>query len=297
MAKPSPVPARRLSAPPPPRWSVRRAGLLAHAWLVYIHPFVDGNGRLSRILMNLILMRYGFPISIIAKDDRKRYYDALELSQSGDLTDFMGLVMDCDCESLDEYEAAIQEQRQDEEWARQFAERLTRPQAIRYKNDYEIWKSAMDLLRNYFGKTVLSIDAQAANLGMRVYFRTFDELEFEKYQSLRNGQTTKRTWSFRVDFRTEARTARYLFFFGAPSRELKDQCDVTVHIAREESPFFFQRLEQITSPNTPTLVEIGYIPDEEVFIARSRNGSLQKNRIERIGHLFMEQIASHHFSN
>ena len=56
----------------------------AHTWFVYIHPFVDGNGRTARILMNLVLMRHGYPISIITRDDRARYYDALETSHSSD---------------------------------------------------------------------------------------------------------------------------------------------------------------------------------------------------------------------
>ena len=33
----------------------------AHTWLVTIHPFIDGNGRVARLLTNLLLMRYGFP--------------------------------------------------------------------------------------------------------------------------------------------------------------------------------------------------------------------------------------------
>ena len=53
----------------------------AHAWLVQIHPFIDGNGRVSRLVMNLLLMRAGYPIAVITKDDRSRYYDALEQSQ------------------------------------------------------------------------------------------------------------------------------------------------------------------------------------------------------------------------
>ena len=62
---------------------------IAHTWFVQIHPFVDGNGRVARLLMNLILVRYGFPIAIIAKEDRLRYYDALEESQTSDLSSLL----------------------------------------------------------------------------------------------------------------------------------------------------------------------------------------------------------------
>ena len=55
---------------------VELAALLHHK-LVYIHPFFDGNGRISRIIMNLLLMQYGFPLVIILKNDRKKYYNVL----------------------------------------------------------------------------------------------------------------------------------------------------------------------------------------------------------------------------
>jgi Fic family protein len=50
-----------------------------HAELVGIHPFVDGNGRTSRLIMNLILLRAGFPIANISGDRSKRldYYNTL----------------------------------------------------------------------------------------------------------------------------------------------------------------------------------------------------------------------------
>jgi Fic family protein len=50
----------------------------AHYKLVSIHPFVDGNGRTSRLLMNAILMQKDFPPLIIEKDDRNDYLEALE---------------------------------------------------------------------------------------------------------------------------------------------------------------------------------------------------------------------------
>lgn len=55
---------------------------LAHFHLVAIHPFVDGNGRTARLLMNLILMQHGYPPAVILKNDRKKYYDTLEKSHA-----------------------------------------------------------------------------------------------------------------------------------------------------------------------------------------------------------------------
>ena len=57
---------------------------VAHTWFVSIHPFIDGNGRVARLLLNLMLMRFGHPIAVITKEDRHRYYEALgESDQNG----------------------------------------------------------------------------------------------------------------------------------------------------------------------------------------------------------------------
>jgi Fic family protein len=56
---------------------VKRAAEL-HTRFVKIHPFIDGNGRTGRLLMNFDLMKAGYPPAIILKEDRLRYYDALD---------------------------------------------------------------------------------------------------------------------------------------------------------------------------------------------------------------------------
>ena len=56
---------------------------LAHLKFVTIHPFGDGNGRVSRLMMNLVLYRHGYPMLDIGYGDRRSYYTALERSQAG----------------------------------------------------------------------------------------------------------------------------------------------------------------------------------------------------------------------
>jgi Fic family protein len=64
----------------------------AHFDLVSIHPFVDGNGRTARLIMNLILLKHGYFPTIILKNDRKKYYDALEKGrQKNNVDDFIFL--------------------------------------------------------------------------------------------------------------------------------------------------------------------------------------------------------------
>jgi len=60
-------------------WHPVALAAVMHAKLVNIHPFIDGNGRTARLVMNLILMRAGYPITIIASENTSRsaYYDAL----------------------------------------------------------------------------------------------------------------------------------------------------------------------------------------------------------------------------
>lgn len=54
-----------------------------HHQFVWIHPFSDGNGRTGRLAMNLVLQSYGYPPAIILKNDRKKYYDALNQANNG----------------------------------------------------------------------------------------------------------------------------------------------------------------------------------------------------------------------
>ena len=77
---------------------------LLHGELVKIHPFVDGNGRTSRLFMNLDLMNSGYLPVIIKKESRLKYYEALDKAHTtGNYTDFVKLVTELEMEMLKKY--------------------------------------------------------------------------------------------------------------------------------------------------------------------------------------------------
>lgn len=85
----------------------------AHLKFVTIHPFIDGNGRTARLLMNLLLLQEGYPVTIIKKEERIMYLNALEKAQvENDPSDFYDLICRAVDRSLDIYSEAIQPDRE-----------------------------------------------------------------------------------------------------------------------------------------------------------------------------------------
>jgi Fic family protein len=109
------LPVRIAGAPiqPPEAWDIQRLmnewgdwlngpaqslhpierAALAHHRLAAIHPFIDGNGRTARLVMNLLLMRDGYPPTIILRVNRRQYYRVLAGADKGNespLVNFVG---------------------------------------------------------------------------------------------------------------------------------------------------------------------------------------------------------------
>lgn len=78
---------------------------LAHYKLASIHPFKDGNGRTSRLLMNFILFQKGYPVAVISNEARKNYIESLIFAQENkdDTSQFLEIVIDAEKESLIDY--------------------------------------------------------------------------------------------------------------------------------------------------------------------------------------------------
>lgn len=81
-----------------------------HERLVSIHPFIDGNGRTSRLLMNLILLQHGYVIANLKGDTehRFRYYDCLENARSDHKEAFLMLIAETELRCIKEYVSLLE---------------------------------------------------------------------------------------------------------------------------------------------------------------------------------------------
>jgi len=72
--------------------SIPELAAYVHYKFVCIHPFIDGNGRTSRLLMNLVLLQNGYPPAVILNIDRKKYYRVLKLADLDKPQEFINFI-------------------------------------------------------------------------------------------------------------------------------------------------------------------------------------------------------------
>lgn len=91
--------------------TIKKAAFIHHEF-ARIHPFIDGNGRVARLITNFYLMKNGFPPIVIQKEDRKNYYRSLNKADQGNLSDFAKFIAHAVNESLQYYLSSfIEEER------------------------------------------------------------------------------------------------------------------------------------------------------------------------------------------
>ena len=91
---------------------------IAHHELVKIYPFKDGNGRTARLLLNLILLKNGFPICNIKRSERPDYYNALSLADEGEYEPIIEVVAKNCIELFSEYTRVRDESNRLKDWAK-----------------------------------------------------------------------------------------------------------------------------------------------------------------------------------
>ena len=201
------------------RWSGAHAGapsilraIVLHTWLTHIHPFSDGNGRTSRAVMNLELIRSGLPVTIIRRKDRSRYYEALAES---DLGGDLGLIAELILARAEDALRGLERAATAQQGYDAAAARLRQAQG----RQVAIWNDAVRLLFSLLDDDLRAAWGDVGRVSTRWYD---DELRVEDYLALSRGDPAGNSWLFRLDADVPGvGTRRFLAWTGYRSHEMR----------------------------------------------------------------------------
>lgn len=245
-------------------------GVILHTWLTHIHPYLDGNGRTARAVLNLELIRAGFPSVIIRRKDRKRYLDALAESDSGgDLGAIADLVLDRTRDALHDLErVARAQQGYDEAGARLRA---------RQQKQLAIWNDSVKLLFSLLEEAAEQAFGSAGTVATTWYA---DEMLLEDFIALSQGDSAGNSWLFRIGVSIPAvGSADCLAWTGFRSDRIRS----LAHLGPGPSIFWsvpdptgyrrWARRDELS----PGLAELTLeLPNVDRWVVRSRSGQVER---------------------
>ncbi|MGA2983794.1 MAG: Fic family protein [Terriglobia bacterium] len=215
---------------------------IAHHELAAVHPFKDGNGRVSRLLMNLILMKKGYPISNIRREDRPGYYDALSFADVGMYEPLVGLIQARCADLFSEYVRIRAETKRLTEWAAKWGDKESEVLRKREARELELWQSRIRQVFLEFQKASELLNDELDQISISFYDYK-NEIDFEKYQLLSSKGFIPHANAYSIVFRHQisGETARFLFRyyrnfskFPAPSKVIPLELN---HFDQDESKY------------------------------------------------------------
>jgi Fic family protein len=176
------------------KYSPMVMGSILHHWMTWIHPFTDGNGRVSRMFLNFFLLQKGYPEVVIKISDRDDYYNSLIAADNGNVIQLLELLVDNIQESISAYEELINEDQRQKEWIRKYKE----IKADEYNNvkskhsyEYEVWKHQMAVFKTLFKKSFQDVANQLS--GIEASYREYEIISFNQYLDILEDKPISKT--------------------------------------------------------------------------------------------------------
>ena len=279
-----------------------------HAKFVSVHPFVDGNGRCGRLLMNCILLTHGLPVVLVNYEDRARYLDTLEeANRTGDISSFVNFIIECfrmsvkDLGGFEEEELASptesREKSEEEESTLELdpIDKVMTEEESTLELDpidkvmigiiqaeheaiqttYDSLVKGFALLASEINSVVEGFNQKYEEYGSSMFFKNYDMISLEKYVALSKNQKASRTWFCLFGINHGPLTEKLLCFFQKPSFELQREVKnarVSLALARHNGEAYVRLV------NEPVKVrEVCYSDGQIVFLCA--DGSIIQGNI------------------
>jgi Fic family protein len=240
-----------------------------HTKLVAIHPFIDGNGRTARLLMNAILLKYSFLMECFYEtfeDYKNRFTESGELikEESFEDTELEAEELGGEKDPIKEALLEVGAKTVDDPIKMAMLPKIQRQKRI-LKANYESWQKSFSFFKSEFTSIIDEFNSnkeyQIAGFKMRAF--EYDMLPYEKYSDICHRKKVSRTWFHGVEIAGPTGREQLLFFF-VPCRKRhidnKTLSPVSLIIARSENSSY-----RILESEPISLREIGYSDGQLIF--------------------------------
>jgi Fic family protein len=261
--------------------------IIAHHKMTAIHPFMDGNGRVARLLLNLVLVRTGYPVVNIRREDRPRYYEALTFADAGLYSALISLALDRSLEVFSEMKRVRDETDRMKVWADKLGQKEAEVAQRREEREYRIWLSSFETVRLEFQSRAEVFADELDNV--EIAFKAYPAPDFSKYIQLRDKGRAPRSWFFSLRFHDDGGNAQHFFF-----RFYRD----SIHYANRET-IPLQLNWFVNGDETPVdnpairLRELWIDKEKGLFVRRleaGRSVSIAEPSTSRVAEQFFEDV-------
>ena len=171
---------------------------VAHHEMAKIHPFADGNGRTARLLLNLILLKKGYPISSIKRSERPRYYEAMSEADQGNYHQIIEMVAEGSAELFGEYVRIREESNRIKKIAQKWGNQDLENRLRREKGRFELWQNRMNQIKLEFRQFADLLNERLSTFGTTYY--EYPPISFETFQELEERGSASNTFFFSIRF-------------------------------------------------------------------------------------------------
>jgi Fic family protein len=189
---------------------------ILHHWLAWIHPFSDGNGRVSRLFTNFFLLQKGYPEIVIKISDRDNYYDSLINGDNGDITCLVELFSDKLRQTVNIYEEFLNEYEREKTWKEKY-KKLGDDGYIKaketYSYQYEVWKSQLNVFKALLFENIKELEELLPQLTF--YKKEYDILSYSQYLDIIEDRKVSNTWYIIISIhnKTNGKDMGFIFYF------------------------------------------------------------------------------------
>jgi Fic family protein len=250
-----------------------------HWAIARIHPFVDGNGRMARLLQDFVLLKHRYvPASVQPEDREKIYYEALEQADLNNGEDLLEVVAKNVLRMSQQYLTIIRDEKSRTSWVKSIAKAASEKVRQTEHRSFLVFQKLFDSLKLEFSNICSELSSELEN--MYIGFKDYGSLDFDKYQQLRTKGRASQTWFFGLRFAYGELEQRFIFWFGTHHSSPNDFKDfenktISLLVSMEDGAGNNKKLDDYESEDRITIREI--ILDGREFLRRRYNPVTKKH--------------------